>query len=246
MAQIDLKYATMYIRDGYKGPGGDNIGAINNAAGYPSGSTSLTITGFVGALAIGDYVTIAGSLDSSGDLIKHRITSHTETTGNTTAIVITPALGGAVVQSAVITVLAHQVEIKIGEGNLTYAEKRNMQYVRDRGRLDKVREGDEDPVEVKFDFIWEFIKADTDKIPTVEDCLKKRGNASNWITTSADLCEPYCVDIWVEYVPPCATDNPETITLQFFRYEELAHDLKAASVAVTGKCNVKEATVVRG
>jgi len=243
MAQIDLKYATMLVRDGYTGSAGN--GAIANAVGYPAGATVLTVDGFIGAVTTGDYVTIGGSTSDGQALIYHKITAHTETTGNTTSITVTPALGAAVLDNAVITALPHQVEIKIGEGNLTYAEKRNMQYVRDRGRLDKVREGDEDPVEVKFDFIWEFIKADTGKTPTIEDCLKKRGNASTWISTSPDLCEPYSVDIYVYYNTPCATDDDEQITLQFFRYEELAHDLKAASVAVTGKCNVKEASVVR-
>jgi hypothetical protein len=244
MAQIDLKNATIYIRDGYSGPGGDSIGAINNVAGYAAGATVLAVDGFVGALAVNDLVTIVGSV-LNAVLVKHRIIAHSETSTNTTSITITPALAGTVVENALITVLPHQIEVKIGEGNLTYSEKRNIMYTRDRGRLDTVREGDEDPVDVSMEAIWEFIKADSPNPPTIEDALKKRGQAVNWVSTSVDQCEPYAVDIVVEYDTPCATDDDEIITLRMFRYEEIGHDLRAAQFNIKGKCNVKEADVVR-
>jgi hypothetical protein len=242
MAQIDLKNATIYIRDGYAGSGGN--GAINNASGYTAGATVLTVDGFVGHVTTGDYITIIGS-ETNGVLVRHKITAHTETSTNTTSITVTPGLGAAIVDDAIILALPHFIEVKIGEGNLTYSEKRNMIYTRDRGRLDTVREGDEDPMDISMEAIWEFIKADSGKIPTIEDVLKKRGEAAAWITTSDDECEPYAVDIEIYYDTPCTGDADEQIVLPMFRYEEIGHDLRAAQFNIKGKCNAKEAVINR-
>jgi hypothetical protein len=155
-------------------------------------------------------------------------------------------------KNAVITFIeggAATLEIKIGEGNLTYSEKRNVQYVKDRGELDYTRLGDEEPVDVSLDFVWEFLKGDTagagDVLITPEDFLKFRGGASAYVTTDPDPCAPACIDIKITYSVPCATIKDETILLKYFRYENLNHDLKAGSVSITGKCNVVEAEVTR-
>lgn len=139
----------------------------------------------------------------------------------------------------------NSLEIKIGEGNLSWTEARNMEYSLDRGLLDEVKEGDEIPVEVSFDFTWEYLKGDTGStVPTVEDVLKQRGEAADWVSSDADLCRPYAVDIVVRYVPNCTGDE-EQITLSDFRWESLDHDLRNGTVAVSGKCNVTQATIVR-
>lgn len=74
-------------------------GAINNATGYPIGTTVLTVDGFTGAVGTNSWVTIAG------DMVPHRITAHTETLGNTTSITIDTGLKAAVADNAVVTVL---------------------------------------------------------------------------------------------------------------------------------------------
>lgn len=141
----------------------------------------------------------------------------------------------------------NSLEIKIGEGNLTYTERREIIYTTDRGTLDDVREGVQQPMDVAFDFLWEYITALTGSgTPTVEDALKKKGEASTWVSTDSDTCRPYAVDLVISYVPDCTpTGNTEVITLPDFRYEELNHDLTAASISCTGKCNAVEAAVVR-
>lgn len=52
------------------------------------------------------------------------------------------------------------ISILIGEGNLTWSEKRNIEYKTDRGSLatGAVREGDQVPVDVSFEFVWNYIK----------------------------------------------------------------------------------------
>lgn len=239
MAQIDLKKALLKIQDG--GANTVKTGAINNGAGYATSAVTFTVDGFTGAVETGGTFTIGADT--------YTITAHSETTGNTTSITIAaPGLVNAVLDNAVITAYGkvESVTVKIGAGTLTYSEKRNMEYTLDRGVLDEVREGDEVPMDVKFDFVWEYIKGGLggSDPPSVEDALKQIGNAASWVSSDSDTCRPYAVNLVIEYFPDCSGDS-EIITLKDYRYEELAHDLKAGTISSTGKCNHKQASVVR-
>ena len=144
----------------------------------------------------------------------------------------------------------NSLAIRIVEGNLTYSETKNMEYKLDRGILDEVREGDEAPIDVTFDFVWDYLKGPSSAssaggTPTIEDALKQRGGAADWVSSDSDICRPYAVDLVILYTPSCATGDQEEITLPDFRHESLAHDLSAGTVAATGKCNATEAIVVR-
>jgi len=143
-----------------------------------------------------------------------------------------------------------EISITIGEGNLTYSENKNIEYVLDRGNLDEVREGDQVPMEVSFDFIWDYITAlAASGTPTVEEALKNTGEASTWVssdTGAGNACRPYAIDIEVIYAPvPTTCGDQETITFPDFRYETLDHDLRAGTVSCTGKCNALTPTIVR-
>ena len=140
---------------------------------------------------------------------------------------------------------ANEITVKIGEGNLTYSERRNIEYVKDRGNLDVVREGDEEQLEVRIDAVWEYIEEDSGQTPTIEDALKKRGGAYDWESSSADACEPFAVDIEVTHTPDCTTGDIETLTFPDFRHEQLDHDLRAGTISVSGHCNIKEPTSSR-
>lgn len=137
------------------------------------------------------------------------------------------------------------IEVKLGAGNMTYDEKRNMEYIKDRGLLDTVREGDEEPMDVRLDSQWELLTSESGGTPTVEDVLKRRGEAADWTSTSADPCEPFAVDIELVNVLPCSSEDPEKIVLPDFRYESASHDMRGGTVAFAGKCNAKEAIVTR-
>ena len=139
------------------------------------------------------------------------------------------------------------INVKVGEGNMTYTETKNREYVLDKGNLDSVRNGDQVPMDVTLDFTWEFITggADTDDVPTVEDVLKQRGGAADWETSSDDACEPYALDLFVNYDPDCSTEEREELTFSDFRYNTLGHDLSAGQIAIAGQCNAEEPTAVR-
>jgi len=132
------------------------------------------------------------------------------------------------IKFAVVTVTT--VELKIGEGNLSYTETRTIEYTLDRGLLDEVREGDEVPVDASFDLTWETMTGGDAK-----DAIK--GN-TGFTSSDSDTCRPYACDIVVTYTPsPTGCGSVSVITLPDFRWETFAHDLRAGQLAVAGKCN---------
>lgn len=238
MAQIDIKNCDVFIEDGYAGP--SVVGTVTT--GGSAGATSFAFGSFTGLLIVGDRITFAGDVDSNGALIPHTITALGASGGNSTSAVFTPATEATVANGAAIVVQPHRLQVRIGEGNFQWTEKRPVTYVKDRGRLDTVRLGDQEPVDVKMDATWVFLASTgsgSDTIPTIEEALKKKGSASAWISSSADPCEPFAVNLKIVYTPPCAI-TPEIYQISDFRYEELAHDLKAGTIAMSGKANVTE------
>jgi len=185
----------------------------------------------------------AGGYDGTTTVVR------TQTGGSTWEIFFTPGwstTNGIPVDNAAITFTGRTLEVNVGDGTLTHTEKKNYQYVLDRGNLHTVRELDQAPLEAKLDMVWEFLTAIAGAVtPTPEDCLKNKGGASTWISSAADKCEPYAIDIEVEYVPPCGGSQMEIITLVDYRYESLEHNIKDATIVTSGKCNVTAVSDVR-
>lgn len=165
----------------------------------------------------------------------------------TTSIVVTPALVVATGAGGTVTFGGRRLEIKVGEGNLTFTENTPREYLKNRGLLDTVRDADQEPMDVSFDFTWEFLSAaGSSATPTVKEALKQKGEASTWVSTSDDPCESYCVNIEVYYAPACGGENTELIELKEFRQETLEHNISDAQLSCAGKCNVIEAVETRG
>jgi hypothetical protein len=234
---IDLKNCTIFLRDGYS-----EVGAVNNMAGYMIGGTTVTIDGVTGKVPVG------ASLKFTGDETTYYVTATTETLSDTTSITIDPPLVAALTDNQVITFTGVCLEIKVGEGTLSYSETKNREYKLNRGKIDKVRNGDEAPMEVSTTFAWTHITAhSSETTPTVEDFLKRRGPAAAYISTGSD-CDPYAVDLVIVNAPPGCTGETypvEYIIFPEFRYEKLDHDAKAGTVSMTGKCNAVEPSVER-
>ncbi len=167
--------------------------------------------------------------------------------GTTTAITFSPTLtAGTYAASAAITFKPQQVYVKLGDGNLTYTEHRDYQYLLDRGLLDTVREPKDVPMDVKLEGVYEHITSGTGEAVCPMDALKGHNSADEWVSSSPDQCEPYCVDVIVDYEPPCAPVNRETTLFPMFRAETREINYSAATIAFTGKCMAKEPTVYRG
>lgn len=140
---------------------------------------------------------------------------------------------------------ANFVLVTIGNGDLNYTERRNLEYVLNLGSLDDVVENDEVPVDVRMDFTWEYLSSPSAGVPSPSDALKQLNLASSWVSTDADVCRKFAVDLEVEHTPVCETNDMETITLPDFRYEELDQQLRNKTISASGKCNVTQATVLR-
>ena len=80
-------------------------------------------------------------------------------------------------------------------------------------RLDTVREGDDVPMEVSMNFTFDQVKSGTGEAITPIEAIKGIGAASEWVSSSADLCEPYAVDVVVEDVRPCGSAQSDTYTV---------------------------------
>lgn len=216
--------------------------------GATGGPWTIEFTGAYKKVNINQLIGTDVDLMGGGDMI----TVTTPRQGGVTwRIFFTPAFAtatGIPADNAAITFNGHTLEVKIGDGAMSYTENREMEYRLDRGELDTVREGDDQPMEVSMDFVWEFITAvvSIDLLPTIEDAIKKRGLASTWVSSdTADPCAPYAVDLEIEHDPPCGNEQRELILLPDFRWESLEHNAVDAQVSMSGRCNSKEAVVTR-
>ena len=238
-APIDLKKAVIRFRDGFA-----SSGACTLAVSAAEDATSLSLTGCLTAIPVG--VTV--KLGAFTTLYYVASSSGASGASGVQSITITPKLEDDLAASTGVVFGPRCLEVKIGTGNLTYSEPKARQYVLDRGLLDTVRDADEAPVDVTLDFVWDWLSGiGSSGIPTIEEVLKNIGEADDWITSSADTCEPYCVDLEIWYDPGCGTTQymKELIQLKMFRYEKLDHNLRDAQCAISGKCNVTAATVTR-
>jgi hypothetical protein len=136
-----------------------------------------------------------------------------------------------------------ELEFKVGNGNLQYTCHHARTYELDRGRLDSVKDADEQPMDVSFDFIWDWVKSWT-SAESPDEILANIGLTGGWSTTDDDDCAPASCDIEVTHTVICGTSTKtEVITFPKFRHESRAHDAKNSSIAVVGKCNTLEPTI---
>jgi hypothetical protein len=244
MARIELRDVTIYLEDGFSGT------AVIEEATPTDADLDMDVNTVNTTNTTAEIAVVGGrfTVNTANSTTIYTITGTTETANETTNIEFTPALATAnqiPAVSDVITFLPQRLEVKIGEGNLTYSEKKEYEYLRDRGNLDTVKEGDEQPVEVSLEFVYEYLRSSSGGDITPVDALKQIGEASDWISSSSDLCEPYAIDMRAKHCVPCGTDEDEDVLLQDFRWESLDYDLQSATIAVAGKCNVSDATVTR-
>ena len=144
----------------------------------------------------------------------------------------------------VVNFLPQQLTIKVGDGNITYTEHKEYQYLLDRGDLDTVREGNSVPMDVKLDCVYEHITTGTTEAISPMDALKQLGGAVAWVTTGP-ACEPYAIDVVVQHVLDCGTDQDETTVFPDFRADTKEINFKDATISVSGKCNVTAPIVTR-
>lgn len=230
--------------------------AIEGLASVTAGDITVTGAGTVAdpfiiktttAGALGDQantMTVDGSALTAADSEVFAVTYIGGFTHDLTFSPVAPT--GGFDDDAVVTHTGRTLEVKVGDGNVTYTENREFNYDLDRSKLDTVRQGNDIPMDVTIDFTWDFLTAIAGAItPTIEDVLKFRGPAAGWDSSSADVCEVKAIDIEIDHNQPCLGVEREVITLDDFRWESLDHNTDDAAVSATGRCNITEATVQR-
>lgn len=247
MARIELKNTVIKLKDGLSG-----VSTNNETTPVATDLTCDVLTTVLNAGGLGtDVIPIGAKFTHEGETASttvHTVSERTPSNGSatTTNIVFTPALGpGTYSQGDVITFQPIELEIKIGDGNLTYTESSEYEYDLDRGILDSVRAGDQVPMDVSLDFVYEYITTGTSESVAPMDALKKIGGASEWRSSSSDPCEPYAVDVQVIHTPICTTQEIETTIFPDFRSESREPDLGEAAVSVTGRCNAVQPIITR-
>jgi len=262
MAQIDLRNATIRLWDGTTptltlNSANSLSDVILTSKSRHDGSKRISCTfvnpGTSGVLSVAVtgrdiVVTLAYSsgITSTAALVVAAINNLAAAAALVTA---TPEGAG----SGIVAVQAKQylsgqksLTIKIGDGNLSYTEHRKVDFTLDRGIMDTVRLGEDTPMDVTMDFLWDWLASEDGALtPTIEEVLCKEGAASAWVSTANDQCQPYCVDMEVVNDPDCSGVDNEIVTFEEYYKETLDHDLKKGSVSAKGRCNRKQATLAR-
>lgn len=235
LQQIDLKHSQIFVRDGYNA-----VAQVNLMAGYTTGATTMVID----STGAGVVIPVGATFLVGADDTIYEVTAHSETSGATTSITFAPGLVVAATDNEAIAFQPNQIEIRVGDGNLTFDEHYPRKYVLNRQQLSTVKDDDEAPLDVTIDLVWDHITGSASDPPTIQEALKRTGNASHWVTSDPDVCMPYSVDIIVLYTPECAVE-PEQIVFPTFRFDTLSGDLKAGTFNCKGSCNVKSPVATR-
>jgi len=244
MALIDLRDATIYLKDGLSGT------CVIAEAAPAQNDTNMDVNtvALVGP-TLTQLIPVGARFTYTNDsTVVRTVTARVpnDDVGPTTAITFTPIISANVpAQTDVITFQAQRVAVTIGEGNLSYTEAQNMDYTLDRGNLDTVRQGDDVPVDVTMEFSYEFVTTGTGEVITPSDALKGIGEADEWVSSSSDLCEPYAVDIEIDRELSCGSVESENTILADYRWESLEFSLRDATISSSGKCNITTATNTR-
>jgi hypothetical protein len=264
MAQIDLKECEVRFFDGTLGTltvdstppdsdlvltakskhiGSDKISIELIDPGTGTNALAVTVAGRKITIDLGNSASV---ITSTAAAVKTAIDGDTDAAALVTVALETAGTG--LVSAAVEASLDGQksLSIKIGEGNATYNEHRNVEFTRDRGSLDTVRTADEDPLDLSVDATWEWISSVASSgTPTAEDCVKKINEAAAWATTADDDCQPYCVDVEIWNAPGCGSIEDELLMFEEFYYETIDHDLRDGTINFAGRCNRTVATARR-
>lgn len=244
MARIELRDAKVRLKDGLSGSA-----TIDEATPGATDTDANVITVVLNTETT-DLVPLGArfTVNTANNTTVYTVTARTPTgAGPTTNVEFSPAWGANTPANAdVMTFQPILLDITIGEGNLTWTETKEYEYLRDRGDLDTVKEGDEQPLEVSLEFVYEHVTSGTGEAVTPVDALKRINGAAEWVSSATDPCEPYALDIEILHCVPCGADEDERVTFPDFRYESLEYDLSAATIAVSGRCNASDPTSTRG
>lgn len=105
---------------------------------------------------------------------------------------------------------ANTLVIVCEEGNLTWSETHNVEHIKDRGSLDHMREGEQEPVSFSFSVRYKYAIASGSEPLSPYECFHQIGGASSWV--SREPCgDVYSIAIKFTIADPCSTGEDEMI-----------------------------------
>ena len=121
---------------------------------------------------------------------------------------------------------AQSLIVRTGRGNYTFVEKDVVQYETGRGLLSRglAKPLAGHPVEFTFDAVWETLSGISPN--------EVFSGSTNWVSTAKDSCEPFAVDLKLDYLK--LSGRLETLTLIEFRKESATHVLRDALINFKG------------
>jgi hypothetical protein len=145
------------------------------------------------------------------------------------------------------TPTALEIEVVLDEGDLSADETLNTMNILDRGSLDHMRPGDEEPVKVTFTTKFvEYRQQAGAPDPTPYEALKKIGGAASWVSTN-QCGEVYCVDLEFTIASPTSGEVDEVITFPDFHPNTISFKEgdEYNTLAVDGEAFVTAPTIVK-
>ena len=160
--------------------------------------------------------------------------------------------------------------LKFGDGNLTHAINKSYDYKMNRGKLDDVRRGDDQVLDVSFEgkftnLLSNFADAGSGEVETysLHEILegveygvgqsvghgypKFAGTRESWL--AAYGCPPYCCDIEIHNNPALECTHTEAIgeaqLIRYFRPTSISGDFSSGMVNVSGEAHVLRPMVAR-
>lgn len=139
----------------------------------------------------------------------------------------------------------NELVIPIQDGDLDFTITYPTFTVKNRGKIDHKRTGDEVEIDIKFSFKfeqWSYASGASTGVSPV-DALTKKGGASTWVS-SGPSCGPFSIDLVFQVADPCNAAESEQLVFPAFNVESL--NFKEGSefdtVSVTGKALAFEPT----
>lgn len=118
--------------------------------------------------------------------------------------------------------IPNELIIPIADGDLDFTITKPTFIVKNRGKIDHKRDGDEVEIDIKFSFKfeqWSYASgASTGVSPS--DALTKEGGAAAWISTGPS-CGPYCIDLIFRATNPCNAAEYEQLLFPAFSLDSL-------------------------
>jgi len=134
---------------------------------------------------------------------------------------------------------ASAMQIKLGSGNFSWTEAQTVEYEPNQGKIASTdggaaTQGDDVPMAVQFDAIFEFYYDCTIGSKVFQSPIELLQSATQ---AAGDACGPPSVHLWLDTTFECSDgDEIESLMFPRFRWESLNYDSDAGRISCSGSC----------